>query len=166
MGQRGPGSIPSSDGRPRRVTPGASPAVTPTDNASAKLINPSKAPSRRFAYLLLLTLALVLFVVRAQVAVNDPFFSGDAAFRMNHANRPIVRMANRPWLPYLQTHIWAFYHLGLPAYAFHLIPCFYFLLAVSALGSSPSESAAERIRRCCSRSSSCFASRTSDWLRH
>ena len=92
------------------------------------------AGSRRAAWLAIFVLALVIFGLRVATAVDNPFFNGDAAHRMNNAHLPLVRMGNRIWLPVLQVHIWVFYLLRLPSYAFKIIPAFYFFLAVLLLG--------------------------------
>ncbi len=93
-----------------------------------------QGPTPRFALLCIFLVALALFAIKAGVAVNDPFFGGDAGHRMRNADFPIVRLGNRVWLPVLQGHIWVFYLLKLPYYAFKLIPCFYSFLAFLLLG--------------------------------
>jgi len=50
------------------------------------------------------------------------------------AQYPAIRLDNRVWLPVLQTQIWMLYQLGLPVYAFKLIPCFYYFVSVVLIG--------------------------------
>jgi len=79
-------------------------------------------------------LALVLFAIRLLAAVHDPFFEGDPGQRMLMAHLPVAAVGNRIWLPFLQIHIWVFYLLHWPYYAFKIIPCFYFFVAALFLG--------------------------------
>ncbi|MCI0416012.1 hypothetical protein L0222_24830 [bacterium] len=78
----------------------------------------------------LFLLIFIVFAVNLTTAVNDPFFDGDAGYRLHSARMPIVRLENRIWLPMLQLHIWLFYLLHLPYYTFKIIPCFYFFVAL------------------------------------
>jgi hypothetical protein len=82
----------------------------------------------------ILVLAALVFALRASVAVNDPVFSGDSAFRLTHARELAVRLDHRVWLPLLQTNIRILYESGAPAWAFKLIPPFHLSLAVFLLG--------------------------------
>ena len=82
----------------------------------------------------ILLLALVLFADRVWVALDNPFFRGDAGHRMNHSDLPVVHLGRRLWLPFLQLHIWLLKLLGTPFGYFKLVPACYFLAAVSALG--------------------------------
>jgi hypothetical protein len=81
-----------------------------------------------------LSLAVALLAQKVLIAILDPNFSGDAGIRMNAAPLAYFRVGNRVWLPYLQLHIWVFYHLRLPYRLYNLIPCFYFFVAVVSLG--------------------------------
>jgi hypothetical protein len=88
----------------------------------------------RLALLCLLILALALTALRIPVAVSNPCFSGDEAHRMHMAAFPAIRLDNRVWLPVLQVHIWLLYRFHAPAYAFRLVPCFYYFLSLVLLG--------------------------------
>jgi len=81
-----------------------------------------------------LSLALALLAQKVLIALLDPNFGGDAGIRMNAAPLAYFRVGNRVWLPYLQLHIWLFYHLRLPYRLYNLIPCCYFFVAVVSLG--------------------------------
>ena len=81
-----------------------------------------------------LSFALALLAQKVLIAILDPNFGGDAGIRMNAAPLAYFRVGNRVWLPYLQLHIWIFYHLRLPYRLYNLIPCFYFFVAVVSLG--------------------------------
>lgn len=84
--------------------------------------------------LVLAMAAAALFCFKIPILLNDPFFIGDSGIRMANAGRIIITVGGRTWLPLLQSHIHAFYKLGLPYWAFKFIPAFYFLLAVAFLG--------------------------------
>ncbi len=89
---------------------------------------------KRFAIGCLIFLTLGLFFMKIPFVLNDPVFEGDSGLRMFHANKIIFNAGNRRWLPFLQLHIWFFYQLKAPYWAFKLIPCSYFFLAVFFLG--------------------------------
>lgn len=89
---------------------------------------------KKFAAFCLILTALALFLLKIPFVLNDPIFGGDSGFRMYNAGKIIFKAGNRVWLPFLQLHIWIFYKLKLPYWAFKLIPCLYFLLAVIFLG--------------------------------
>ena len=73
----------------------------------------------------------ILFLLRLPFVLKDPYFSGDSGCRLHYANRIIfLPVGNRVWLPFLQLHIHIFYKLGLPYWAFKLIPSCYFFLAL------------------------------------
>ncbi len=78
--------------------------------------------------------ALALLAQKVLIAILDPNFGGDAGIRLNSAARPILRLGNRVWLPYLQLHIWALYLLRVPYWAYNLVPCFYLFAALVSLG--------------------------------
>ena len=80
------------------------------------------------------TLALVLLVWKIVLALANPGFSGDEAIRLYYASRPVFRLGNRVWLPFLQLHVWVLYVLRTPSLYYHLIPCAYFFAAVVSYG--------------------------------
>src|ERR1700726_4526311 len=100
---------------------------------SQKVAVPGR-PGFKVALFCICVLAAVIFGIRLTEAIHDPFFTGDAGHRLHLARLPIVRIGNRTWLPMLQVHIWAFYLLRLPYYAFKIIPCFYCFVALLFLG--------------------------------
>lgn len=75
-------------------------------------------------------LALALTLPRILFILSNPSFTGDSGFRLMNASKLIFCLGNRYWLPFLQLHIWIFYNLKLPYYAFKFIPCFYFFIAL------------------------------------
>jgi len=77
---------------------------------------------------------LVLLYFKVLIIIHNPLIIGDGHTRLDHANSIIVSELNRAWLPFLQMHIWVFYKLGLPFWAFKLIPVFYFFIATVFLG--------------------------------
>ncbi len=89
---------------------------------------------KRFSSFYLILTAVALFLLKIPFVLNDPIFEGDSGFRMYNAGNLIFKAGNRVWLPFLQLHIWILYKLKLPYWAFKLIPCLYFLLAVIFLG--------------------------------
>lgn len=91
-------------------------------------------PKDLIAPLSIFALAALIFGIVLAIAVHNPFFGGDAGMRLHMANGCLIRMGNRVWLPMLQGHIWVFYLLHLPYYAFRLIPCFYSFVAAVFLG--------------------------------
>jgi hypothetical protein len=90
--------------------------------------------SPRLALTCVLVFAAILFFWKAMIVLGDPSFKGDAAVRMLSAGRPIARMGNRVWLPYLQMQIWGLAKLDVPYSFFNLIPCLHLFLAVLGLG--------------------------------
>jgi hypothetical protein len=94
----------------------------------------SREVALRTAVGCVLSLALALLAQKVLIAILNPSFGGDAGIRMNAAPLAYFRVGNRVWLPYLQLHIWLFYHLRLPYRLYNLIPCFYFFVAVVSLG--------------------------------
>jgi hypothetical protein len=94
----------------------------------------SNHPQKRSAISYLVIAALALLFVKVNILLNNPFFVGDSGVRMDGAGKIIVQVENRPWLPFLQMHIWSFYKLGMPYWAFKFIPAFYFFIAVLMLG--------------------------------
>lgn len=95
---------------------------------------PDGRPERKAALAAIAVAAGLLLAHKVILCAGDPFFVGDTAHRMNFARLPVAALDNRIWLPFLQIHICAAYHAGLPVPAFKLIPCFYFFLAVGVLG--------------------------------
>lgn len=81
-----------------------------------------------------LALAAALSALNLAESWANPFFAGDAGYRLHRFTGPISRVGNRFWLPFLQGHIWIFYKLGVEPAAFRLIPIFYYGLAMSFLG--------------------------------
>ena len=90
--------------------------------------------SARYAFLCVFGFALLLLFWKAMIVFGNPSFKGDAAVRMLSAARPIARMGNRVWLPYLQIQIWGLAKLGIPYPYFNLIPCLHLFLATLGLG--------------------------------
>ncbi len=83
---------------------------------------------------LLLSVALLAALLHGWASLQDPLFTGDPSYRVFFADRPIVKLGNRIWLPFLQLHIWLYHLLHLPVAGLKLISVAYLLLALSALG--------------------------------
>ena len=83
---------------------------------------------------ILVAAAATLLFLKVPFAVENPFFEGDSGVRLENAEKFIVAMGNRVWLPFLQAHIWFLYNLKTPYYFFNLIPCLYFFLALLFIG--------------------------------
>jgi hypothetical protein len=90
--------------------------------------------SPQFALTCIVAFAAILFIWKAMIALGNPMFNGDSAIRMLNAARPIARMGNRVWLPYLQMLIWGLAKLQVPYPLFNLIPCLHLFIATLALG--------------------------------
>lgn len=99
-------------------------------------MNPTESgqPSHRQAVFSVAALAMVLLAWKCLLALSDPSFSGDESIRLFYAWKPLFRLGNRVWLPFLQLHVWALYLLRSPSLYFHLIPCVYFFVAVVCYG--------------------------------
>jgi hypothetical protein len=91
-------------------------------------------PSLRFAIGCVLLLAAALLIWKVAIATGDPSFGGDAGLRLSKASRPVMRIGNRVWLPYIQVQIWFLHLLKLPYSAYNLIACAHFFVAVLFLG--------------------------------
>lgn len=83
---------------------------------------------------LLLTLALLAALLHGWESLADPLLGGDPSLRVFQADRPVIKLGNRVWLPFLQLHIWLYHLLHLPAAGVKLIGVAYLLVAFSALG--------------------------------
>jgi len=81
-----------------------------------------------------IAVALLAALLHGWESLQDPLFSGDPSYRVFFADRPIVKLGNRIWLPFLQLHIWLYHLLQLPVAGLKLISVAYLLLALSALG--------------------------------
>ena len=90
--------------------------------------------SMRFFVTCVVVFAAVLFVWKAVLVLSNPHFGGDAAVRMLNAGRPIARMGNRVWLPYLQLQIFGLARFEVPYAFFNLIPCVHLFIAALGLG--------------------------------
>ncbi len=90
--------------------------------------------SFRFALGCILLFAAALLAWKVAIALSDPSFGGDAGIRLDKAYRPMLRVGNRVWLPYLQVQIWLLYLLRMPYRVYNLIPCAHFFVAVLLLG--------------------------------
>ena len=73
-------------------------------------------------------------VVFGWAALNDPIYSPDAGFRVFFAERPVTKLGNRFWLPFLQVHIWLYYLAGLPIAGLKLITVVYYTCGLACLG--------------------------------
>ncbi len=89
---------------------------------------------RRVAAACVFLLACALVAHKSWIELSDPNFTGDAGIRLDAAAKPVVRLGNRVWLPWLQLHIWALYQLRAPYRVFGLIPCLYCMAALIGLG--------------------------------
>jgi hypothetical protein len=83
---------------------------------------------------LLLAVALLAALLHGWDSLQDPFFAGDPSLRVFQAERPVIKLGNRVWLPFLQLHIWLYHRLLLPAAGVKLISVAYLLLAFGTLG--------------------------------
>ena len=81
----------------------------------------------------ILLLALTVAAVLTVHAVSDPEYSYDAGYRAFFAERPVVKLGNRVWLPFVQLHIFLYYTLGLPVAGLKLITVAYSTAAVAFL---------------------------------
>lgn len=84
--------------------------------------------------LLICLVATLIAAYQAWLYVGDPLFFGDSGYRVFFAHRPVVKLGNRIWLPFLQLHVWLYHLLGLPASGVKLISAFYSWTALISLG--------------------------------
>jgi len=69
--------------------------------------------------------ASLIAAYQAWLFLGDPLYGNDSGYRVFFADRPVVKIGNRIWLPFLQVHIWLYHLLGLPAGGVKLISTFY-----------------------------------------
>ena len=96
-----------------------------TDGASPRLISSAG---------LVLLAAGVVTLILGWLAVHDPVYGSDAGYRVFFGERPVVRLGNRMWLPFVQIHIWLYHLLGLPVAGLKLVTVAYFGLGLGCLG--------------------------------
>jgi hypothetical protein len=79
-------------------------------------------------------IASFIAAYQAWLFLGNPIYGDDSGYRVFFAQRPVVKIGNRIWLPFLQLHIWLYHSLGLPAAGVKLISTFYSWAAMVCLG--------------------------------
>jgi len=108
-----------------------------TSTGSRSSSGSEKAPARSiypWGVLSICLVALLIGAYKAWLIVDEPLLGTDAGFRVFNAHVPVIKIGNRVWLPFLQSHIWFYRLLGLPFAGLKLISAFYVTLATMCLG--------------------------------